>query len=98
MAAVGSATAGPDDATTLVGLDLRSGAETWRRDLVIGGSPPTGRGLPVAAGTLVVASASGVRGLKAATSDQPLLGADPHGTSVVVLDSPDVPYGMNDCC
>jgi outer membrane protein assembly factor BamB len=29
---------------------------------------------------------------------RPLLGGDPEGDWVVMLDSPSVPHGMNDCC
>jgi outer membrane protein assembly factor BamB len=126
--------------TTLAGLDLATGAERWRRSLLL--TPRSGTPV-VVVGTLVVASAPGVRGLDArtgrdrwqvtaesqspvasaaavvvddvasafavdpatgqvlwrrATSHRPLLGADPTGDLVVVLDSPPVAHGMNDCC
>jgi outer membrane protein assembly factor BamB len=130
----------PTVPTTLAGLDLRTGAERWRRALLL--TPRSGAPV-VVGGTLVVASAPGVRGMDAwtgrerwqvtaeshtpvastgavvvddvasafavdpatgqalwrrATSHRPLLGADPTGDLVVVLDSPVVAHGMNDCC
>jgi outer membrane protein assembly factor BamB len=126
--------------TTVVGLDLASGLERWRRLLLL---TPRAGPAAVAGGTLVLASPPGVRGLdlatghdmwqvtaasfapvattaavivddaasafavepttgqvlwRRATSHRPLLGADPTGDLVVVLDSPVVAHGMNDCC
>jgi outer membrane protein assembly factor BamB len=140
VVAAGDSAGDPAVPTTLVGLDLATGAERWRRALLL---TPRSAAPVVVGGTLVVASAPGVRGLdvatgrdrwqvaaesyapvatvaavviddatsafavdpatgrvlwRRATSRRPLLGADPTGDLVVVLDSPAVGHGMNDCC
>lgn len=140
VVAIGEPVAEPSSPATLVGLDLATGAERWRRDLPV--APLSVTPTPVD-GTLVLAIAPGVLGLdlatgrdrwqvaaesaapvttasavvvddtasafaldpvtgrvlwRHATGHRPLLGADPTSDLVVLLDSPLVPHGGNDCC
>jgi outer membrane protein assembly factor BamB len=84
----------------VVGLEARTGRRLW--ELAVPAAHP------VAARDVVVLddelSAVGVEPRtgevlwRRATAHRPLLGSDPEGESVVVLDSPSVPHGMNDCC
>ena len=140
VVAIGNPAAEPSNPATLVGLDLATGAERWRRDLPIAPLAVAPRAVD---GTVVLAIAPGVLGLdlatgrdrwqvatesaapvatasavvvddaasafaldpvtgrvlwRHATGHRPLLGADPASDLVVLLDSPLVSHGGNDCC
>ncbi len=140
VVAIGDLAAEPSSPATLVGLDLATGAERWRRDLPIAPSavaptavhgtvvlavPPGVLGLDLATGSdrwqVAAESAAPVVTVPAvvvddtasafavdpvtgrvlwrhATGHRPLLGADPTGDLVVLVDSPPVAHGGNDCC
>jgi outer membrane protein assembly factor BamB len=83
-----------------VGVDLRTGRRVWRSPLDPAGAVGVG-------GTVVYAAAQDVVGVDARTgrelwrsptSHRPLLAGQERTGGVVVLDSPPVPHGYDDCC
>ena len=98
-AAVGDVVAVPTG-TAVTGLDLRTGRERWRLTAESSAPVASGRHLVVddALSYAGVDPRDGTVLWRRATTHHPLLGADPTGGEVVVLDSPPVPHGMNDCC
>ena len=84
----------------VLGVDLRSGRARWRLPAAAQRPVATTSALVLDDETSAVAvePRSGAVLWRRATTHRPLLGADPASDQVVVLDSPEVPYGFDDCC
>ena len=98
-AAVGDVAAVPTG-TAVDGLDLRTGRELWQVPARSSSPVATARAFVVddALSYLGVDPHDGTMLWRRATTHHPLLGADRSGDEVVVLDSPPVPHGRDDCC